>query len=142
MIAIVVSEFNRSITNGLLDGCLEAFKKGDFSLDQISIEYVPGAFELPSAVLRLCNNPENQIVVALGCVVKGETDHYHYICEAVSKGMMDVSLKVITPTLFGILTCQNMELAIARSGNNLDKNKGYEVGESAVWLLEKRSLKE
>ena len=100
MIAIVVSEFNREITNGLLNGCLQAFKKFEFSLDKVAIEFVPGAFELPASVLGLCSNPRNRLVIAFGCVIKGETDHYHYISESVSKGMMDVSLKVKTPTLF------------------------------------------
>jgi len=140
MIAIVVSEFNSQITNGLLNGCLQAFKKFDFSEDKIAVEFVPGAFELPASVLSLCRKPENHIVIAFGCVIRGETDHYHYICESVSKGMMDVSLKVKTPTLFGVLTCQNSKLAADRSGDNLDKNKGYEVGISAMKLMEKNKL--
>ncbi|MAV70854.1 MAG: 6,7-dimethyl-8-ribityllumazine synthase [Candidatus Marinimicrobia bacterium] len=140
MIAIVVSEFNREITNGLLNGCLQAFKKFEFSLDKVAIEFVPGAFELPASVLGLCSNPRNRLVIAFGCVIKGETDHYHYISESVSKGMMDVSLKVKTPTLFGVLTCQNAKLAIDRSGSNLDKNKGYEIGISAMHLIEKNKL--
>ena len=140
MIAIVVSEFNHKITNGLLKGCLQAFKKFDFSPEKVIIEFVPGAFELPASVLSLCSDPENHIVIAFGCVIKGETDHYHYICESVSKGMMDVSLKVKTPTLFGILTCQNEKLAVDRSSDNLDKNKGYEIGISAMRLMEKNKL--
>ena len=138
MITILVSKFNDSISQGLLDGCLESFKKVDFPLEDIIIEYVPGAFELPAAALKLCNIPENDIVIALGCVIKGETDHYHYICEAVSKGIMDVSLKSLTPILFGVLTCQNLQLAVDRSSPNLDKNKGYEVGNSAIKLLQKK----
>lgn len=140
MIAIVVSKFNGEITNGLLDGCLKAFKKFHFSSENVTVEYVPGAFELPASVLNLCRDSENHIVIALGCVIKGETDHYHYICESVSKGLMDVSLKVKTPTLFGVLTCQNVKLATDRSSDNLDKNKGYEVGISAMRLMEKNKL--
>ena len=140
MITIVVSEFNHKIISGLLDGCLQAFKKFNFSSDNVNIEFVPGAFELPASVLNQCHDPENQMVIALGCVIKGETDHYHYICESVSKGLMDVSLKVKTPTLFGVLTCQNAKLATDRSNNNLDKNKGYEVGMSAMRFMEKNKL--
>ena len=140
MIAIVVSEFNDKITNGLLEGCLQAFKKFNFPSKRVKVEYVPGAFELPASVLRLCRNTENQMVIALGCVIKGETDHYHYICEAVSKGLMDVSLNVKTSTLFGVLTCQNTKLAVDRSGNNLDRNKGYEIGRAAMRLMEKNKL--
>ena len=72
--------------------------------------------------------------ITLGCVIKGDTDHYDYICQAVSKGIMDISINSDIPILFGILTCQNAELAFERSRNN-ESNKGYEVGLAALDLL-------
>jgi 6,7-dimethyl-8-ribityllumazine synthase len=77
----------------------------------------------------------SKIVIALGCVIKGETDHYHYICDAVSNGVMRLTLESDIPILFGVLTCQNAELAYARSSNN-KKNKGYELGNAVKMMLE------
>ena len=135
MIAIVVSEFNDKITNGLLEGCLQAFKKFNFPSKRVKVEYVPGAFELPASVLRLCRNPENQMVIALGCVIKGETDHYDYISQAVTNSIMNLTISSKIPILFGVLTCQNAQLAFDRSDANMKKNKGYEVGQAAIKMI-------
>ena len=71
----------------------------------------------------------------MGCVIKGETDHYDYIADAVTKGIMDVSIHSQIPILYGVLTCQNSKLAYARSSENLKKNKGYEVAMAALEMI-------
>tara|TARA_B100000676_G_C17456524_1_gene521651 strand:- start:127 stop:543 length:417 start_codon:yes stop_codon:yes gene_type:complete len=137
MIAIVKSQFNSQITNGLLDGCIKALKRDGFQQKDIYLRNVPGAFEIPAMVKKVIKKIDPKIVITLGCIIKGETDHYHYICDAVSNGVMLLTIEFKTPILFGVLTCQNSELAYARSGDNLDKNKGYELGESVKLILDK-----
>ena len=133
MITIVKSEFNSKITDGLLNGCLEALKDNGYNIKDVNISKVAGAFEIPAAIKRVMrHNPK--IVIALGCVIKGQTDHYHYICDAVSNGVMRLTLESDIPILFGVLTCQNAELAYARSSNN-KRNKGYELGNAVKMTL-------
>ena len=141
MIAIVISSFNKSVTDGLLEGCLLALKENNYNREQIEIHEVPGAFELPAKVQYLNSKNKYSCIIALGCVIKGETDHYHYISQAVTNGIMSVTLKgnkdgKKSNIIFGVLTCQNKELALIRSGLDMKKNKGYEAGFSAVYQLE------
>ena len=134
MIGIVVSIFNKPITDGLLEGCLKSLKENGFEEENINIFHVPGAFELPAKVKKLTEDNTYDCIIALGCIIKGETDHYHYISQAVTNGIMSVTLektKKDPHIIFGVLTCQNKELAYARSGKN-QKNKGYEAGMSAI----------
>ena len=136
MIAIIKSDFNKEIVDGLLEGCKRALIS-----EKIKIISVPGAFELPRVAKKYSEMKKigtkynkYKAVITLGCVIKGDTDHYDYICQAVSKGIMDISINSDIPILFGILTCQNAELAFERSRNN-ESNKGYEVGLAALDLL-------
>ena len=134
MIGIVVSAFNKPITDGLLDGCIKSLKENDYKDNQINTFYVPGAFELPAKVKQLAKSNNYGCIIALGCVIKGESDHYHYISQAVTNGIMSVTLEETETNphiIFGVLTCQNKELAYARSGNN-HQNKGYEAGLAAI----------
>ena len=141
MIAILLSEFNKKITDGLLEGCLVSLKENGYSDEQIDIHYVPGAFELPARIKLLKMSVKKyECIITLGCIIKGETDHYHYISQAVTNGIMLTTLDIdknYIPIIFGVLTCQNKELAYARSNNNLDKNKGYEAGMAAIDILKK-----
>ena len=130
MIAVITSEFNKEIVNGLLYGCKKSLKGHD-----LDIIKVPGAFELPSTAQQCVDSNKYLAVITLGCIIRGETDHYDYICQAVSNGIMDVSIESNIPVLFGVLTCQNSELAFERSRDN-DFNKGFEVGNAAKKLLE------
>ena len=129
MIAVITSEFNKEIVNGLLDGCKKSLKGHD-----IDIIKVPGAFELPSTAKQCVNSKKYLAVITLGCIIRGETDHYDYICQAVSIGIMNISIESNIPVLFGVLTCQNSQLAFERSRNN-NLNKGFEVGLAALKLL-------
>ena len=129
MIAVITSEFNKEIVNGLLDGCKKSLRGHD-----LDIIKVPGAFELPSTAQQCVDSNKYLAVITLGCIIKGETDHYDYICQAVSIGVMNVSIESNIPILFGVLTCQNSQLAFERSRDN-DFNKGFEVGNAAKKLL-------
>ncbi len=137
MIAIVLSRFNQEVTNGLLNGCLASLKTGGFNDEHIDVHKVPGAFELPSKAKFLANSERKnyKAIIALGCVIKGETDHYHYISQAVTNGIMELTLDLNEKDpriIFGVLTCQNKRLALARSSTDMKKNKGYEAGLAAV----------
>ena len=139
MIAIVCSEFNSRVTDGLLEGCLVALNKNGVSSEKVDIHKVPGAFELPGKVKLLTRGDTSyDAIITLGCVIKGETDHYHYISQAVTNGIMSLTIAVDSDypkIIFGVLTCQNKELAIARSDSNMDKNKGYEAGKAALKMI-------
>ena len=134
MIAIAVSEFNAKIAEGLLEGCRTALLENGYHSDQIIIVRVPGAFELPTTAKRLSQRQGIRAVITLGAVIRGETDHYHYISTAVSTGIMQVTLESPVPVLFGVLTCQDGNLARARSTPGNRQNKGYEVGLAAAQM--------
>ncbi len=137
MIGIVVSVFNKPITDGLLEGCIKSLNENGVKEENINVVYVPGAFELPAKIKKLTENNSYDCIIALGCIIQGETDHYHYISQAVTEGIMSVTLEKTSPhIIFGVLTCQNKELAYARSGNN-EKNKGYEAGMAAIHQINK-----
>ena len=139
MIAIVCSEFNSKVTNGLLKGCLVALNEDGVSSEKIDIHKVPGVFELPGKVRLLTKGDSSyDVIITLGCVLKGETDHYHYISQAVTDGIMSLTIELDSDypkIIFGVLTCQTKELAIARSDSNMDKNKGYEAGKAALNMI-------
>ena len=134
MIRIVKSNFNQSVVDGLLEGCLLALKEKKIKNEDINITEVPGAFEIPYTVKNILSNDNNstKAIITLGCVIKGETDHYNFISQAVTNSIMDLTLTSKIPILFGILTCQNPKLALDRSSTNMKKNKGYEVGQAAI----------
>ena len=106
---------------------------------KIDIHKVPGAFELPGKVKLLARGDTSyDAIITLGCVIKGETDHYHYISQAVTDGIMSLTIELDSDypkIIFGVLTCQSKELAIARSDSNMDKNKGYEAGKAALNMI-------
>ena len=137
MIGIVVSIFNKPITDGLLKGCINSLKENGIEESSMNIFHVPGAFEIPGKVKKLTENNSYDCIIALGCIIKGETDHYHYISQAVTNGIMSLTLEKSSPhIIFGVLTCQNKELAFARSRDN-KKNKGYEAGTAAFHQIKK-----
>ena len=119
-----------------IEGCLVALNKDGVSSEKIDIHKVPGAFELPGKVkLLIKGNSSYDVIITLGCVLKGETDHYHYISQAVTNGIMSLTVELDSDypkIIFGVLTCQTKELAIARSDSNMDKNKGYDAGKAAL----------
>ena len=128
---VVVSRFNDFITSNLLVGTLEGFKESGVDKADLKILKVPGAFEIPQAAKKLCSTGSVDAVVCLGAVIRGETSHFDYICAEASRGIGQVGLEFNIPVLFGVLTTENLEQAIARSGSGAS-NKGRETALAAV----------
>ena len=129
---VVVSRFNDFITSNLLVGTLEGFKESGVDEADLKILKVPGAFEIPQAAKKLCSTGISiDAVVCLGAVIRGETSHFDYICAEASRGIGQVGLEFNIPVLFGVLTTENLEQAIARSGSG-SSNKGRETALAAV----------
>lgn len=133
-IGIVVSEWNNDITDNLLRGAVETLTECGASLDYIKIIYVPGSFELPSGAQMLLENTSVEAVITLGCVIRGETPHFDFVCNACAQGVKDVALKYKKPVIFGLLTDNNVEQSRARSGGNLG-NKGVEAAVTAIKMI-------
>ena len=132
--AVVVSTFNKDITDGLLRGAHAALAEAGVKSADITVVRVPGAFEIPLAARRLARSGRYDAIVCLGCVIKGETMHFEYIASAVSHGIMAVSADTGIPVAFGVLTTLTEEQAVARSVDGPD-NKGREAALSAVEMV-------
>jgi 6,7-dimethyl-8-ribityllumazine synthase len=132
--ALVVSTFNKDITDGLLRGARSALTDAGANSADITVVRVPGAFEIPLAARRLAQSGRYDAVVCLGCLIKGETMHFEYIASAVSHGIMAVSVDTGIPVTFGVLTTLTEEQAAARAGDGTD-NKGREAALSAVEMI-------
>ena len=128
---LVVSRFNDFITSNLLTGALDVFSQFEVDETDLKVLKVPGAFELPQAARKLCSTGNFDAVVCLGAVIRGETSHFDYICAEVSRGVGQVGLEFNIPVLFGVLTTENLEQAVARSGSG-SSNKGRETALAAI----------
>jgi len=133
-IIIVISEFNFKVTNGLLEGALKVFDENDGDRKLLDIIKVPGAFDIPSAAIKAIEKNNPDALITLGAVIKGETKHFEYISENCSRAVMDISLNYDMPVLFGVLTTENSEQALARSDKK--NNKGAEVMEAALKMID------
>jgi len=129
-ICIVVSDYYKKISENLLKGSITELKKNGY--DNIKIKYVSGAFEIPTLISRNIN--KFSAFLALGCVIKGETDHYFFISQAVTMGLMNLSIKSKKPIGLGILTCNNIKEASTRASTK-GKNKGKEVASAIISIL-------
>jgi 6,7-dimethyl-8-ribityllumazine synthase len=128
---VVVSRFNDFITGNLLTGALDVFSQYGVDEDDLKVLKVPGAFELPQAAKKLCSTGNFDAIVCLGAVIRGETSHFDYICAEASRGVGQVGLEFNVPVLFGVLTTENLEQAVARSGPG-SSNKGRETALAAI----------
>ena len=128
---VVVSRFNDFITSNLLTGALEGFKESGVNETDLKILKVPGAFEIPQAAKKLCSTDRFDAIVCLGAVIRGDTPHFDYICTETSRGIGQVGLDFNIPVLFGVLTTENLEQAVERSGAG-SSNKGREAALAAV----------
>lgn len=132
---IVVSRFNEFFTNKLLDGALDALRRHGAAMENITVTWVPGAFEIPLAAQRMAQSKKYAAVICLGAVVRGSTPHFDYVCAEVSKGVAHVSLATNVPTIFGVITTDTLEQAIERSGTKAG-NKGWEAAISALEMAD------
>ncbi|KFN09404.1 6,7-dimethyl-8-ribityllumazine synthase [Paenibacillus macerans] len=129
--AIVVGRFNEFITSKLLSGALDALKRHGAKDEEVSVAWVPGAFEIPFAAQKLAESGKYDAVITLGTVIRGSTSHYDYVCNEVAKGVAAVGLKTGVPTIFGVLTTENIEQAIERAGTKAG-NKGWDAAITAI----------
>lgn len=129
--AIVVSQFNSFITDRLLGGALDALDRTGASREQIEIFRVPGSFEIPLAAKKLAVSGRFDSIICIGCVLRGETSHYDYVCSETARGIQLAQLDTGVPMAFCVLTCDTLEQAIERAGLK-GGNKGYEAGLAAV----------
>jgi len=129
--AIVVSRFNNFITERLLGGAVEALERAGVTKADIKIIEVPGAFELPLASRKLASKGEYDALIAIGCVIRGETSHYDYVCSETARGLQLAQMDTGVPIIFCVLTCDTQEQAIARAGGDRG-NKGVDSGLAAI----------
>lgn len=132
--AIVASRFNEFIVNKLVSGAEDAFLRHGVNSDDISLVWVPGAFEIPLAAQKLAKSGKYDAVVCVGTVIRGATSHYDYVCSEVSKGIANVGLSTGVPIIFGIVTTENIEQAIERAGTKAG-NKGFDAAVSAIEMV-------
>ncbi|EHJ07702.1 6,7-dimethyl-8-ribityllumazine synthase [Staphylococcus simiae] len=130
-VAIVVSRFNDFITGRLLEGAKDTLIRHEVESDNIDVAYVPGAFEIPLVAKKLAKSNKYDAVITLGCVIRGATSHYDYVCNEVAKGVSKVNDETEVPVIFGILTTESIEQAVERAGTKAG-NKGAEAAVSAI----------
>lgn len=132
--ALVVSRFNHFITEKLLDGAIDALTRSGVKSDEIDVFKVPGSFEIPLVAKRIAMKKKYNAIICLGSVIRGETPHFDYIANEVSKGIAFLNLEFSIPIAYGIITADNTEQAIERAGNKMG-NKGFQAAQSAIELL-------
>jgi 6,7-dimethyl-8-ribityllumazine synthase len=133
-IAVIVSEWNEEITEALYDGAYRTLIDNGVKKENIIKKHVPGSFELTIAAQKMAALKEMDAVICLGCVIRGETSHFDFICQAVAQGVTNVSIKYDKPVIFGVLTTENKQQAFDRAGGK-HGNKGDEAGITAIKMI-------
>ncbi|GIN93155.1 6,7-dimethyl-8-ribityllumazine synthase [Siminovitchia terrae] len=135
-IGIVVGRFNEFITGKLLSGALDALRRHGVSEDDVSVAWVPGAFEIPLTAKKMTETNKYDAIITLGTVIRGATPHFDYVCNEAAKGAANVALQSGIPVIFGVLTTDTIEQAVERAGTKAG-NKGWD---SAVGAIEMANL--
>ena len=133
-IGIVAARFNEFITSKLLGGAVDALNRHEIPEENIEVAWVPGAFEIPLIASKMAKSGRYDAVICLGAVIRGSTSHYDYVCSEVSKGIASVSLASDVPVMFGVLTTDTIEQAIARAGTKAG-NKGFDCAVGAIEMV-------
>ncbi len=133
-IAIVCSRFNDTFVSKLLAGAMDCLRRHDVRDEDISVAWVPGAFEIPLAAKKMALSQKYDAVITLGAVIRGSTPHFDYVCAEVTKGVGSVSLESGLPVVFGVLTVNNLEEAIERTGSKMG-NKGVDAAMTALEMI-------
>src|SRR5713101_9854582 len=128
---ILVSRFNSFVTERLLASALDALKRAGASEKKVNVTYVPGSFELPLAAKKFAATGRYDALIAIGCVIRGETSHYDYVCSETARGIQLAQMDTGVPIIFCVLTCDTPEQAIDRAGLK-GGNKGFEAGLAAI----------
>lgn len=132
---IVAARFNEFIVSKLVGGAEDALRRHDVDTENnVDLAWVPGAFEIPVMAQKMARSGKYDAVICLGAVIKGSTSHYDYVCAEVSKGVAAVGLNTGVPTIFGVITTDNIEQAIERAGTKAG-NKGYDAATSAIEMV-------
>ena len=134
-IGIVAARFNEFIVSKLVSGAEDALLRHSVNPDDISVAWVPGAFEIPVVAKKMAMSGKYDAVICLGAVIRGATSHYDYVCNEVSKGIASVSLESGIPVMFGVVTTENIEQAIERAGTKAG-NKGYDCAMGALEMID------
>jgi 6,7-dimethyl-8-ribityllumazine synthase len=132
-IAVITARWNSQVTDGLRDGALRALAR--HNIQAVEDFYVPGAFELPLAAQHAAKTGRFQGIITLGCVIRGDTPHFDYVCAETTRGIGQVSLTQDIPVAFGLLTTDNLQQALERAGDN-NENKGEEAALTVLEMLE------
>ena len=133
-VGIVDARFNEIIVNKLLGGAVDGLVRHGVDEDNITAAWVPGAFEIPVTASKMAKSGKYDAIICVGAVIRGDTTHYDYVCNEVSKGVATVGLETGVPVLFGVITTENIEQAIARAGSKAG-NKGYDCALSAIEMV-------
>lgn len=134
-IAIIVGRFNEFISSKLLAGALDALKRHEVQEEDISVVWVPGAFELPLIAKKLVEKKQFDAVICLGAVIRGATPHFDYVSSEMSKGIAKVGLDTGFPVIFGVITSDTIEQAIERAGTK-SGNRGWDAAISALEMIQ------
>lgn len=132
---IVVSEWNHNITGNLLKGAIEGLTENGVSTDDIVVKYVPGSFELIAGGKYMAKYTEVNAIICLGCVIKGDTPHFDYVCAGTTQGIAQLNIEYDKPFIFGLLTTNNLQQAEERCGGRLG-NKGTECAITAIKMVD------
>lgn len=133
-IAIVVARFNEFITSKLLSGCIDCLIRHEAAEEDLTVAWVPGAFEIPMAAKKLAESGKYDAVICLGAVIRGATPHFDYVCAEASKGIAQVSMQTGVPVAFGVLTTENIQQAVERAGTKAG-NKGVDCAMTAMEMV-------
>lgn len=133
-VAIIAGRFNESVSKQLVDGALDCLRRHGVADADISVVWVPGAFELPAAAMRLAQSGEVDAIVTVGAVIRGETAHFDYVAGHAANGIAEVGMRTGIPITFGVLTTDNSEQALARAGGKVG-NKGFDAALAALEMV-------
>ena len=133
-VGIVAARFNEIVVSKLLGGAVDGLVRHNVKEENIPAAWVPGAFELPAVAKKRAESGRYDAVIVLGAVIRGQTSHYDLVCNEVAKGTAQVSMQTGVPTMFGVITTENIEQAIARAGSKVG-NKGYDCALSAIEMV-------
>lgn len=134
-VGIAVAEWNSHVTEALLKGALDVFKAEGYPEDTVSVYHVPGTVELTYAAAKMARSGKYDAVIVFGCVIRGGTPHFDYVCDSITQGVSTLNATGDVPVIFGILTTDNEQQAIDRAGGKLG-NKGSEAAEAAIKMCD------
>ena len=132
--ALVAARFNSAVVEPLVAGALDAFRRHGVADESLDVVRVPGSFEIPPVAQRLAKSGKYAAVICLGCVIRGDTDHYDHVAGAAASGIAQAALATGVPVIFGILTCDTLEQAVNRAGAKAG-NKGFDAALTAIEMV-------